>query len=183
MWKKYYFEYGEKTMKWIGAILLVSTTSWIGFDMSKKLTERPKQIRLLIQSLQMLETEMGYSQLTLQQTFQNISKKIPYPLNQFYERLAHKLSGIVIDFLTIWDEELSKFVQISALKQTEHEVMKQFGRNLGQHTFLQQQKYIKLTIHHLQRELDDAMEERRKYEKMMKSLGVLIGLLIVLLLF
>lgn|SRR5690625_4637618 len=169
-------------MKWIGALLLVSTTTWIGFDMGNKLTERTKQIKQLILSLQMIEAEMGYSQLNLQQTFQNVSKKTTYPMNQFYEGLANQLLGIVTDIQQVWDEELSKLTNISALKNDELEVMRQFGKTIGQHTFYDQQKQITLAIHYLERELDIAMEQRNKYEKMVKSLGVLIGLFLVFLL-
>lgn len=170
-------------MKWIGALLFISMTTWIGFDLSKKLAERPKQIRQFIQSLQMLEAEMDYSQLPLQHTFHTISKKTAYPINLFYERLSTKLLDVVTDFVLIWDEALLALMEIAALKKNEQEIMKQFGRNLGQHTFHQQQKHITLAIHHLERELEEAIEQRKKYEKMMKSLGVLIGLFIVLLLF
>ena len=62
-------------MKWFGALLLIATTTYIGFDMSNRLSERTKQIRQFILSLQMLEAEMEYSQLTLQQIFQTIGKK------------------------------------------------------------------------------------------------------------
>ena len=170
-------------MKWFGALLLIATTTYIGFDMSNRLSERTKQIRQFILSLQMLEAEMEYSQLTLQQIFQTIGKKTSYPINSFYSHLAEQFDFVVIDFLDEWDRELDKLITVSALKKNELEIMKQFGRNLGQHTFIQQQKHITLAIHHLQQELDEANDQRVKYEKMMKSLGILIGLFIVLLLF
>lgn len=170
-------------MKWLGSLLLISMTTWIGFDIGKKYSNRPKQIRQFILSLQMLEAEMGYSQLTLQQTFQNISKKTMHPINLFYERLANELSGVVTDFVSIWDDELSIMTRTSALKKNEQEIMRQFGQSLGSHTFMEQQKHIQLTIHHLQRELDEAIDQQKKYGKMMKSLGLLIGFFIVILLF
>ena len=170
-------------MKWFGAILLISTSTWIGFDMSRRLGERTKQIRQLILSLQMIEAEMVYSQLTLQQIFNTVSRKMTPPINTFYNELSQQLTGVVTNFLSLWDETLNRLMKVSALKSNEQEIMKQFGRNLGQHTFRQQQKHITLAIHHLQRELDEAIEQRKKYGKMMRNLGVLIGLFIVLLLF
>lgn len=170
-------------MKWLGAILLISTSTYIGFDMSNRLGDRTKQIRQFILSLQMLEAEMEYSQLTLQQIFRTIGKKTSYPINRFYSQLAEHFDFVVTDFLEVWDQELERLTSVSALKRNELEIMKQFGRNLGQHTFTQQQKHITLAIHHLQQELDEANDQRVKYEKMMKSLGVLIGIFIVLILF
>ena len=170
-------------MKWLGALLLISTTTYIGFDMSNRLSDRTKQIRQFILSLQMLEAEMEYSQLTLQQIFRTIGKKTTYPINNFYNQLAEHFDFVVTDFLDVWDQELDRLTTVSALKNNELEIMKQFGRNLGQHTFIQQQKHITLAIHHLQQQLDEANDQRVKYEKMMKSLGVLIGIFIVLILF
>ena len=37
-------------MKWLGALLLIGTTTWIGFDLSNRLGERTKQIRQFILS-------------------------------------------------------------------------------------------------------------------------------------
>ena len=45
----------------------------------------------------------------------------------------------------------------------------------------QQQKQIKLTMVHLDREEAEAKENQLRYEKMLKSLGFLGGLLIVIL--
>ncbi|MEI3606787.1 stage III sporulation protein SpoIIIAB [Pseudogracilibacillus sp. SE30717A] len=170
-------------MKWIGALILICTTTWIGFDMSNRLGDRTKQIRQFILSLQMIEAEVVYSQLTLQDIFHTVSNKTAYPINEFYRQMTHKLSDVVTDFLDVWDEALNRLMKVSALKKNEQEIIKQFGRSLGQHSSLQQQKHIALAIHHLERELDEALEQRDKYEKMMRSLGVLIGIFIVLILF
>lgn len=170
-------------MKWLGAILLITMTTWFGFDLSKRLGERKQQIRSFIQSIQMLEAEMTYSALALQQIFENISKRMDHPINLFYERLSNRLKGIVSDFLIVWDEELTWLMKNSSLKASEQEILKQFGRHLGQHTLVQQQKHIKLTLHYLQRQLEEAEDQKKRYETMMKSLGVLIGLFIVILLF
>ena len=71
---------------------------------------------------------------------------------------------------------------MTALKEGELEIMKQFGETLGQYDHEIQQNYIRLTMVHLEREEGDAIEQQQRYEKMMKSLGVLTGILIVLLL-
>ncbi|MDY0396470.1 hypothetical protein RWE15_21815 [Virgibacillus halophilus] len=56
-------------MKWIGALLLLSTTTWAGFEWSKRLSDRPKHIRQLINALQILEAEIVYSQRPLKDAF------------------------------------------------------------------------------------------------------------------
>lgn len=170
-------------MKFVGAFMLIMTSSWIGFDMSLNLRKRSKEIRELIHSLQILEAEMGYSQLPLQVIFASIGDKTPKPVNIFYRYLAEMLSHIVTDFHVVWDDGVNELQNHSALKNQELDIMRQFGRNVGHHTFHQQQKHITLTIHHLQSLLDEANDQRLKYERMVKTLGVLIGIFIVVLLF
>lgn len=169
-------------LKIIGSLLFVSATSFIGLDWSKRLSKRPQQIRMLIQSLQLLEAEMGYSQLRLQQIFLILSQKIDAPIGLFYGHLGRELSSITEDFIMIWDKELECLQGESDLKSNEIDILKQFGRHLGHHTFNEQEKHITLTIYYLQHELEEANEVKQKYEKMAKSLGVLIGIFIVLLL-
>ncbi|TFJ93702.1 stage III sporulation protein SpoIIIAB [Lentibacillus salicampi] len=169
-------------MQWIGALLFIGTTTLIGFDISRKLNERPKQIRHMKNALQILEAEILYSQLPLQDVFATIAMQIPEPISSFFNQLDISLSQNNRDLYHVWTTHLDELMASSAFDANEGEILKQFGRTLGQHDFDQQQKHIHLTIKHLDRELDDARDNQYKYSKMAKSLGLLCGLFIVLLL-
>jgi stage III sporulation protein AB len=52
-------------IKIIGAICIIIATSWIGFEASKALTERTRQIRILKSALQSLEAEIMYGHAPL----------------------------------------------------------------------------------------------------------------------
>lgn len=169
-------------MKWIGALLFLSITTWIGFEWSNKLNRRPVQIRQLKNALQILEAEMLYSQLPLRAAFIAISEQIPAPIQSFFFNISEKMNTNQIDLLYIWDEQVDELIKVSSLGRNECEILKQFGRTLGQHDYLQQQKHIQLTTTHLDRELEDARDHQYRYGKMAKNLGFLCGLFIVLLL-
>lgn len=169
-------------MVWIGALLFISTTTWIGFDISNRLRERPKLIRQLKNALQILEAEILYSQLPLRDAFESIAKQLPDPTKSFFHKLAINLDGSKTDLYSVWSEHVEEFNESSSIGKNEKEILKQFGRTLGQHDFSQQQKHIQLAVHHLDRELEEARDNEFKYSKMAKSLGVLCGLFIVLLL-
>ncbi|MGM8365106.1 stage III sporulation protein SpoIIIAB [Virgibacillus sp. W0181] len=168
-------------MKWIGALLFIATTTWIGFEWSNHFHKRPKHIRQLKNALQILEAEILYSQLPLQDAFQTISNQIPYPTNYLFKQLSNKMTGNRIDLGYLWNEQIEKYMNISAIGANEREVMKQFGQTLGQHDFYQQQKHIQLAIKHLDRELEEARDNQQRYGKMAKSIGFLCGLFIILL--
>jgi len=169
-------------MKWIGALLFIGTTTWIGFEWSKKLNNRPKHIRQLKNALQILEAEILYSQLPLQEAFTTIAKQIPQPMKSFFGELGKDMEKKNPDLFSLWEKQVEALMDVSCLSGNEQEILKQFGRTLGQHDFAQQQKHIQLTVSHLDRELEDARENQTRYGKMAKSLGVLCGLFIVLLL-
>src|SRR5699024_67300 len=104
--------------------------------------------------------------------------KTTFPIATFYESLAKRLGEPVANFTVVWDEELAKLANNSTLKLEEINILQQFGKNIGNHTIEQQQKQIKLTIYYLQKQLDEAIEHKNKYDKTVKSISFLIGLFI-----
>lgn len=169
-------------MKWIGAILLISATTFAGFEYARRYTNRPRQIRQLKNALQVLEAEIVYGQSPLIEVFQRLSKQVPKPLNEFFFLLNKEVtSSYETSFYSIWSFCLNKFWYKTAMKKTEKEIMDQFGQTLGQHDFVQQQKHIHLALSHLDRELENAEEENKTYTRLARSLGILTGLFLVLL--
>ena len=154
-------------IKWVGAILIVIATTWVGFEAAKHLSQRTRQLRQLKVALQSLEAEIMYGHTSLIVASQNISKQLP--------KGHTSVKGA-------WEESLQEIWRFTAFKQGEYEVLKQFGETLGQHDRVSQQKHIKLALSHLEREEVDAIDRQNRYEKMVKSLGVLSGLLLVILL-
>lgn len=169
-------------MKWIGALLFVATTTWIGFEWSHHLNQRPSHIRQLKNALQILEAEILYSQLPLHDAFHTISQQIPFPTKHLFQALSKEMNDThQINLGELWNEEIDNYMNISAIGTNEREILKQFGQTLGQHDFVQQQKYIQLAINHLNRELEEARDNKQRYGKMAKSIGLLSGLFIILL--
>ncbi|MGM0874172.1 MAG: stage III sporulation protein SpoIIIAB [Bacillota bacterium] len=169
-------------IKWMGAFLIIIATTWAGFEAAKHLSERTRQLRLLKVALQSLEAEIMYGHTSLIVAAQNISKQIPKPLSRFFEQFSKKLVKGHTSVKSSWEESLKEVWRFTALKQGEFEVLKQFGETLGQHDRISQQKHIKLALSHLEREEADAMDRQNRYERMVKSIGVLAGLLLVILL-
>ncbi len=132
--------------------------------------------------MQILEAEIVYSQLPLKEAFKMIATQIPKPTKTFFAALSQELDRPAVHFPALWDEGVRQFQNESCLSENEREILLQFGQTLGQHDFEQQQKHIHLAITHLERELEEARDHQYKYAKLAKSLGVLSGLFIVLLL-
>ena len=52
-------------IKIIGAVFILGATTWAGFEVSKRLSDRPRQLRLFRNSLQTLEAEIMYGHTPL----------------------------------------------------------------------------------------------------------------------
>lgn len=170
-------------LKLIGAIFIIIATTWIGFEISKKYSERTKQLRLLKSALQSLEAEIMYGHTPLHEASRRLAEQLSNPLASFFDRFSKKLTFMETTVKDAWENSLKEIWSQTALKQGEFEIMKQFGETLGRHDRISQQKQIMLTLTHLEREELDALDRQAKYEKMVKSLGFLTGLLLCILLF
>ncbi|MCQ6273738.1 stage III sporulation protein SpoAB [Bacillus sp. V3B] len=169
-------------IKMIGAILIIFATTWAGFEAAKQLTERPRQLRVLKTALQSLEAEIMYGHTPLHEAARRLAAQLPSPLDNFFSLFANKLTETETVVRDAWEESLKDVWGKTALKNNEFEIMKQFGETLGRHDRISQQKQILLTLTHLEREESEAREKQLKYEKMVKSIGFLSGLLLTILL-
>ncbi|WP_204524712.1 stage III sporulation protein SpoIIIAB [Litchfieldia alkalitelluris] len=169
-------------MKILGAIFILAASTWIGFEISKHLNERPRQLRYLRTALKSLEAEIMYGHIPLDEAASNLSRQVPKPLSWFFDVFSKKLRSGELMVRTAWEDSMNDIWKLTAFKQGEYEILKQFGETLGQSDRVSQQKHILLALTHLEREEYDAREKQAKYEKMIKSLGFLSGLLLIILL-
>lgn len=169
-------------MKIIGAILIIITSTWIGFEISRNYTDRPRQLRQLKSALQSLDAEIMYGHTPLHEAARRLAEQLENPLAEFFSKFAARLTETETTVREAWEQCLKETWSKTALKKGEFEIMKQFGETLGRHDRISQQKQIMLTLSHLEREMLDAHDKQAKYEKMVKSLGFLSGLLIIILL-
>lgn len=169
-------------MKWIGALLILAATTLGGFAWAKQFTERSRQLRQLKVALQSLEAEIMYGLTPLDEACTHLAKQLQKPLSLFFQQFSLRLSRENTDVQTAWEETIDEIWRHTAFREGEREVMRQFGTTLGRHDRDHQQKQIRLALSHLEREEGEARDAQDRYEKMVKSLGFLSGLLLVLLL-
>lgn len=169
-------------MKWIGALFIIFSTSWLGFYFAGRLSERTKELRAWKLALQSLEAEVMYSQLPLQEAFRRISSQLKGPINGCLQDFAFQLETSALTAKEAWENALRNYFKTVSIKESDLQVLLQFGETIGMHDKYSQQKQIILALKHLEREEQEALDSQSNYERMSKMLGVLSGILIVILL-
>lgn len=169
-------------LKLIGASLILLSTTLCGFYFAKKLSDRTSQIMELQMSLQMLETEIFYGSTPLEIAFHKISSKESGVIGRLFRRCTYYFQHL--DGATTyecWRRSLAEVTPKLALQKSELEWLSHFGQIVGNSDRADQQKHIQLMMAQLKKTEAEAREEQLKYEKMYKTLGVLTGGLIVIL--
>ncbi len=155
----------------------------MGFSFGSQYNSRYWQLRKLRSSLKLLETEINYSLNPLPQALIKVGTRVSQPVNVLYQysaQLMEKDMGAPID--EIWEKALIKLAEVSSLKKTELDILLDFGQGLGVSDKEEQLKNLQLAQEQLRIVEANADALRQKNERMYKTLGVLAGLALALIL-
>lgn len=171
-------------IKLLGGLCIVFAATMIGLYQGLQLSNRGRQIRLLIAALKRLETEIRYGFTPLPDALSTVARTLDGPLSSLLHKAAEGLSdGKARSATESWRLALDEHWPYTAMKMPEREIVLRLGGTLGISDRTDQEKHLQLAISQLQAEETNAWEEERRYGKMWRSLGLLGGLLIVILMY
>ncbi|WP_151734337.1 stage III sporulation protein SpoIIIAB [Paenibacillus tengchongensis] len=171
-------------LKLFGAAVVILAGTLAGFLRAAQYADRPRHIRGLIAALQRLETEIKYGYTPLPEALRRIGEQSKEPLRALFMTAAREMSPPLdktpeAAFAKAMDDHW----KAASLKAAEREVIRQLSCTLGTSDRMDQGNHIGLALQQLKQEEAAAREDQGKYEKMSKSLGLLLGALIVILIF
>lgn len=171
-------------VKLVGASLIILAGTLIGMQLGGYLAHRPLQIRQLRTGLALLETEITYGARPLPEALASIAQRLTGSGARLFAQAAElfvKESEWTAN--DCWRRAVYQVWPRTALKSPEKDIVLQLGLVLGQSDREDQRKHIRLACTNLEHEEINARENQQRYEKMCRSLGVLSGVLLVILLY
>lgn len=170
-------------LKLISFLLIFSTCSIIGYLYGKAFSTRMENLIYLEQCIKMLETEIVYGSTSLPEAFSNIAKKGNRKVSYVFETIKndlilHKREGVYESFVEVKDILIGEFF----LKKEDVEIFLSLGRVLGTSDRIDQQKNFILTLNQIASNIEEAKIDKNKNEKLYRSLGVIAGTGIIILL-
>lgn len=173
-----------RLLKLLGAILIVVAGAMIGHLKARKLADRPAQIRRFIRALQQLETEISYGFTPLPEALHKLAQQTTEPLSSIFGIIAANLeSHEGLSVKESWDQAILERWSYTAMQDGELDIIVQLGSSLGTSDREDQLKHLRLASSQLGSMESEAAEEQRRFEKMWRSLGVLGGALIVVMMY
>lgn len=170
-------------LKILGSILIVLSSSLIGFYFGNKYSARLENLLHLEQCIKILETEIVYGAVPLPEALNNVylkgNKKVSYIFKQIRDNLLYNKDG---DLLKSFEMVTSQLAEELNLKEEDIELFLSLGRLLGTSDRTDQEKNFKLILNQIEILKNEAKLEKDKNEKMYKNLGILAGIVIVIIL-
>jgi len=164
-------------------LIIFSTCTSIGFFYGNKFSNRFENLVYLQQCLKILETEIIYGATPLPDALSNVYNKGNIKVSFIFEEikkdlLKNKRDQIYESFLYVKGLLYEKLY----LKKPDVEVFISLGRVLGTSDREDQQKNFILILNQIKTLILEAKEEKNRNEKLYRSLGLITGVGIIILL-
>ena len=145
---------------------------------SRKYEERVKQLKEFKNALNMFKTKIKFTYEPIPEIFEQISKQIETNTGKIF-----KLASCNMEVLTAGDAwNMAVDTNILSINDEDRNILKNLSKLLGQTDLEGQINQIELTSRFLDEQIEKAEKERLKSEKMYRTLGMVIGLAIVIIL-
>lgn len=165
-------------LKTILYILIIATSSGLGIMLSQKYIKRVDELKAFKSALNMLKTKIRYTYAPLTDIFTDISKSLRGNISVLFQN-AHE--QIEIQGATEGFCAAIEMTNLNVSKE-DKQVMKNLSKLLGKTDAEGQINEIELTESFLETQIERAEIEREKNAKLYKTLGVISGVGIVIIL-
>lgn len=174
-------------VKYLAIAAVFAGCTALGILYSQRLNSRLKLLEELLAFIRRLEIEMRYAGMPLTQAIHAAGKKARNAAQIFFDTLAHEVdgkSGVQVEdiFHRLLSEKTKTDDVFSSLNKSDFEILTDFSKNLGATDWENQKKNFEHIENNMQSAITAASENYKKKAKMYRTMGVLGGLFVAILL-
>ncbi len=165
-------------VKFIFLIFIFFTSSIIGLNISKKYSERVKELKQFFQALTIFEEKIKFTYEPIPDVFFDISENFDAPLKDIFYNASEKMQSESAS--EAWEDAIDE--SKNNLTKEDKASIKALAKMLGKTDLDGQVSEIRLTKQFIKTKIEEAEFQRNKNEKLYKTLGITFGLTIVIIL-
>ena len=165
-------------IKYFILFLILILATMIGRFLSKKYVYRLEELEDIKNALNILKSKIKFTYEPIPEIFGEISKTSGKNVSNLFEIAKNKMSDLTAN--EAWKEAIEE--SQNNLKKEDKDVLKTLSKLLGQTDAEGQISQIEITENFLESKIQEAMEEKKKNEKLYTRLGTIMGLAIVIIL-
>ena len=163
-------------IKNVSLILILLICTYLGLNKSKAFYKREVELKKLKNALNIFKTKINYTYETIGEIFKEISKLEYYDEDNIFKKSIELLDKDGLGMA--WDKAVMQCK--NHINEEDKEILKMLGKTLGKTDKEGQISEIELVSQFLNKQILVAEEVRNRNEKMYKTLGVTIGLTLVI---
>ena len=168
-----------KGIKYILLVAIFGLSTAIGLVISKTYENRVVELKEFKNILNIMKTKIKFTYEPLAEIFKQIANNNDTNVEKIFGQMANQIT--YYQTREVW-EDCIQDADIS-INQEDKDVLKRLGKLLGQTDVEGQVSEIEVTQNFLNMQIEKAEEDKKKNQKMYKTLGVTIGLIFVIILF
>ncbi len=169
-------------MKWIGAVVIISSSFFIGWRKSKMFSDRVSQIRRFETALITLESAIAFGAESIETTIRSIAASTEQPVGNVFKCFADQLSASDQSAGQLWKKTLQQHAHQLALKKEDIQIVEQAGHKLGLITQEAEKRKIKHVLRQLEKQREEAIAAEQRFSGMIRTVSVLAGMMTAILL-
>ena len=154
------------------------TCSFIGILISRKYVNRVNELREFKNALNMFKTKIRYTYEPLPEIFTEISENVDTNISLVFRKASEKMK--VCPAGEAWD--LALRLEDLYIDEEDRSILKNLSKLLGKTDIEGQVNQIEMTSDFLDKQIRKAENEKEKNERMYRTLGMIIGMGIVIIL-
>jgi stage III sporulation protein AB len=166
-------------VKYTILLILFGCSTYIGILYSRKYLNRAKELKELQNALNIFITKIKFTYDPIPDIFLEIHKKIGGNIGKIFYNATTKMNTITAGDAWIYSLNTTQ----TNLNKEDLDILKGLSNLLGKVDIDGQVSEIELVENFLNTQIEKAEEEKKKYVKLYKTLGVTIGLAVVIILF
>lgn len=163
--------------KWVGCLLILIASTGFGISQSEELKKHLEQLEELKKLFYLIRSELEYTKAPFAEVFEKLEYKVASPFREWLLCMRGKLEGRQRGtFWEIWSSTITEKLTKSKLKKEELEDLRNVGKNL---------EYIEnldLYIEQLEYKIKQIRQSYQSKRKLCRSLGIMGGIFLVILL-
>ena len=165
-------------IKYFILFLILILATMIGRFLSKKYVYRLEELEDIKNALNILKSKIKFTYEPIPEIFEEISKTSSRNISELFKTAKIKMNDLTAN--EAWEEAVGE--SQNNLKKEDKDVLKTLSKLLGQTDVEGQISQIEITENFLESKIQEAMEEKKKNEKLYTRLGTIMGLAIVIIL-
>lgn len=159
--------------------IILLTTTLIGRLLGRNYIYRLNELEEMKNALNIFKTKIKFTYEPIPEVFKEIGENINKNIGNIFKNATEKMKKTTNANIA-WEEAIEE--SNTNLKKEDKKAIKTLSKMLGQTDVDGQISQIEITEEFLEKQIQDAIRERQKNEKLYTRLGTIVGLAIVIIL-